>query len=423
MFCKNCANQVSELAIACPKCGVPPLIGKNFCNGCAAETNPQAVICVKCGISLKANSLNLPALGNNSSVNEAIRQPVFWAAMVMLIAFFMPWLDIVIIKISGWQLRDLVRFVQNFQDESFKPSSLVNLMYFLPIFSILILVSFFSEKEFFKKGIRGWKIISGILPFLFLCLILSSDKSGISLGYGFYLTFVCGVYLFYDAFFISNKNKVVSPPVYSAQPIPTTTAVPIKVETVQELPRIDEVSNTTVNTDEEYDRLFTKPAKGKMYKRLAIGIFLVAFILALGSYFYNKESSSTSEAETVTKDTVSSSVAPPPYVNYQTPPPTVPDSTGRVMSVPAAEADIETKNTTNSEPILAVDENYYTVTAEKSYLFNDADPSTQRKGYIIKNDIVNVIKIKGDFAYVAYTNKELKSWVLLNTLEKGQNVE
>ena len=114
-----------------------------------------------------------------------------------------------------------------------------------------------------------------------------------------------------------------------------------------------------------------------------------------------------------------------PIVAEQLPTPTPVDTSGKVMNVPAAEADIETKNNNEVAPQIVTDEseNYYTVTADKSYLFSDADLSTQRKGYVIKDDIINVIKIKGDFAYGVYDSKGSKSWVLLSTLEKGQNVE
>ena len=53
MYCRNCSNEVSPQAIACPKCGVPPLKGKNFCNNCGIETHPDAIICVGCGVGLQ----------------------------------------------------------------------------------------------------------------------------------------------------------------------------------------------------------------------------------------------------------------------------------------------------------------------------------------------------------------------------------
>jgi RNA polymerase subunit RPABC4/transcription elongation factor Spt4 len=56
MYCRNCANEVSEKAIACPKCGVNPLAENKFCPSCAAVTNENQVICTQCGTSLSRNS-------------------------------------------------------------------------------------------------------------------------------------------------------------------------------------------------------------------------------------------------------------------------------------------------------------------------------------------------------------------------------
>jgi competence protein ComGC len=56
MHCRNCNNDVSPEAIACMKCGVPPLKGKNFCNNCGASTHPEAILCVSCGVAFSMTS-------------------------------------------------------------------------------------------------------------------------------------------------------------------------------------------------------------------------------------------------------------------------------------------------------------------------------------------------------------------------------
>jgi RNA polymerase subunit RPABC4/transcription elongation factor Spt4 len=53
MYCRNCGNEVSDKAVMCVACGVPPLSGDRFCYNCKAETTPQTSICMKCGVSLK----------------------------------------------------------------------------------------------------------------------------------------------------------------------------------------------------------------------------------------------------------------------------------------------------------------------------------------------------------------------------------
>jgi len=52
MYCRNCGQGVSEQAIMCVACGVPPRNATNFCYNCGAETSPAAEICMKCGVSL-----------------------------------------------------------------------------------------------------------------------------------------------------------------------------------------------------------------------------------------------------------------------------------------------------------------------------------------------------------------------------------
>jgi len=56
MFCRNCANEVDEKAVACTKCGVPPLKGTRYCSNCGKETLEAAIMCVNCGVSLKKPS-------------------------------------------------------------------------------------------------------------------------------------------------------------------------------------------------------------------------------------------------------------------------------------------------------------------------------------------------------------------------------
>jgi TM2 domain-containing membrane protein YozV/RNA polymerase subunit RPABC4/transcription elongation factor Spt4 len=52
MYCSNCGQPVDEKAIACPQCGVPPLMEKKFCHNCGTATQPSQMMCVKCGVIL-----------------------------------------------------------------------------------------------------------------------------------------------------------------------------------------------------------------------------------------------------------------------------------------------------------------------------------------------------------------------------------
>ncbi len=52
MYCRNCATELNDHAIACPGCGVPPLSENKFCQGCGKETQPNQVMCTHCGVML-----------------------------------------------------------------------------------------------------------------------------------------------------------------------------------------------------------------------------------------------------------------------------------------------------------------------------------------------------------------------------------
>ena len=65
MYCRNCGNEVSEKAIMCVACGVPPLDGVRYCYNCKAETSPGATICMKCGVSLSHGYYHTHAEGRD----------------------------------------------------------------------------------------------------------------------------------------------------------------------------------------------------------------------------------------------------------------------------------------------------------------------------------------------------------------------
>lgn len=95
MYCRNCANQVNDKAVACPKCGVDPKKEKKFCSSCGEPTNENQVICTKCGVSLasKGFSLDTSALqGFDAAKFFSDRSHI--AALVALVACFLPWLTV-----------------------------------------------------------------------------------------------------------------------------------------------------------------------------------------------------------------------------------------------------------------------------------------------------------------------------------------
>ena len=86
-------------------------------------------------------------------------------------------------------------------------------------------------------------------------------------------------------------------------------------------------------------------------------------------------------------------------------------------------------NSINPQPTNKVSSNnitsgIYTVKSDKSFFYNSADPSTIRKGYMVKGDIINIQKGDGDFAYGIYTGgsgSQITGWVLSVDLEKSSN--
>jgi TM2 domain-containing membrane protein YozV len=53
MFCRNCASQLDDKAVACVKCGADPKKGVAFCSNCGKPTDPKAVVCVSCGVGFQ----------------------------------------------------------------------------------------------------------------------------------------------------------------------------------------------------------------------------------------------------------------------------------------------------------------------------------------------------------------------------------
>ncbi|MCW0219339.1 MAG: GYF domain-containing protein [Prosthecobacter sp.] len=73
MFCRTCAKELPENAIACIQCGCPPHIGKKHCQSCGADTLENAIICVKCGCSLQRRSLpNLQGVQGTEKIDKTV---------------------------------------------------------------------------------------------------------------------------------------------------------------------------------------------------------------------------------------------------------------------------------------------------------------------------------------------------------------
>ena len=66
MFCKNCGNQMDDVAVICVKCGAAKGTGANFCPNCGANTMPGANVCTQCGVALNMAPV-APVMGSQKS--------------------------------------------------------------------------------------------------------------------------------------------------------------------------------------------------------------------------------------------------------------------------------------------------------------------------------------------------------------------
>lgn len=52
MFCRNCGQNMDDMAAFCTHCGAGKGTGSAYCPNCGNTVDPNAVVCVKCGVAL-----------------------------------------------------------------------------------------------------------------------------------------------------------------------------------------------------------------------------------------------------------------------------------------------------------------------------------------------------------------------------------
>ncbi len=52
MFCKNCGNEMAEVADICVKCGCAKGNGNNYCQNCGNQVTAGAEFCTSCGVKM-----------------------------------------------------------------------------------------------------------------------------------------------------------------------------------------------------------------------------------------------------------------------------------------------------------------------------------------------------------------------------------
>jgi len=275
MFCRTCSNEVNDKAVVCLKCGVPPMKGNEYCYSCGAKTQPNAVICVSCGVGFKG-IFNNPINGN---LEDVIKKPTFWAAVVLLVSFFLPWLDALILSISGWQLRDLARLL-SMDDDGFILNFLIYLMYLLPIISIIIIISYFTENAFIHKTLNYWKTFAGVYPWLFFILMLSCGiRFTDYIAYGFIITLVASSYLLYDAVALYRKNN------HNKEKIANENLAVTHIQNTVNTTLISPSYNKPASEISNHSFTATKSNKNKILIGLLIGVIIIlgiSYLLQIG---------------------------------------------------------------------------------------------------------------------------------------------
>ena len=207
MYCRNCSYEVSPLAIACPKCGVPPMKGNRFCFSCGASTDEKAIICVSCGMGLKQNS------SDNINFIQSWSKYSYSTYIVILLFSLLPFINIKCIgnhveSITGLNMaigaerqynkteaytnvygQESERYVTNTESLF---SWDIALFYLTVIISLLLIAGTTSLNKF--KSARNWTIASLILLaewFLVISIRMNKyENRGVdfSFGLGFWLT-------------------------------------------------------------------------------------------------------------------------------------------------------------------------------------------------------------------------------------------
>lgn len=68
MFCKNCGQEIDDLAAVCIHCGVAVGNGFKYCQNCGSELPEDAAFCIKCGVATKGKTNG--GINNNANVNS-----------------------------------------------------------------------------------------------------------------------------------------------------------------------------------------------------------------------------------------------------------------------------------------------------------------------------------------------------------------
>jgi hypothetical protein len=406
MYCRNCSNEVSPQAIACPKCGVPPMKGKHYCQNCGVATHEDAIICVKCGVGLinsnKTDGTKFIATFSKFSYINYI---------VIILLSLMPFVnfkcgDQKVYTVTGLDLGlskerhyTETKHYQVGGDYDWPRTetifSLDILLFYIAIIICLLCLITSAPKRF--KYARNFTIVALII--LAEWSIVTNGRINksetnlldISFGAGFWLTLVItilsGILL---SIYLTQNKSVENIPVSSSieesvvQPIAEIKprAIEVVVQQEMESPYI-----------QQEDITFEESRSSSKKKYIIIG--LVALIIILGMLFLfqreKSDSNQTSQTDTLPQVEISD----------------IKDDTSSAID-----------NNTIQKPEYIT----YTVSTDRAYFYTCPDETTKRKAYLVKNELLQGCCEQDQFVSIHFTNSDGKiseGWVNLRDLTSG----
>lgn len=216
MYCRNCSNEVSPQAIACPKCGVPPLKGKNFCNSCGTQTHPDAIICVHCGVSLQkpiAMPMNINISIDKRTLLSRWSKLSYSNYVLILLISLMPFVNFKcqnekVYKLTGLNLavgkerkytetKDYGIYGTHDWERKETIFSLdICLFYIVTFICLGLLISKFRKKFKYTRNLTIVSLVILVEWFVFTNIKISNTDLGlieVSFGAGYWLTLIVSV--------------------------------------------------------------------------------------------------------------------------------------------------------------------------------------------------------------------------------------
>lgn len=318
MYCRNCSNEVAPQAIACPKCGVPPLKGKNFCNSCGKETHPDAIICIHCGISLQKTPMNMNI--DKKNLLGVWSKYSYSNYVLILLISLMPFVNFKctnekVLSLTGYNLavgkeRTYTKTVDYgmYGSHDWKKKetifSLDICIFYVSILSCLVLlITSYRRKFKYARNITIVSLLILIEWYIFTSIRISDIDLGmidVSFGAGYWLTLVvCILSLIMLTYYLKEHKEteilqepLITPQPFQAEELKTTLSTePIVTKSIGEY-----VAPVYSEMEEEYP--ITKSNKSKYI----IGGLITIIVILLVLFLFQREQ--TNNTTSIQEDSV-----------------------------------------------------------------------------------------------------------------------